>query len=67
MSQPTTTYRKVPTGSVTLRVPKLIGSKFVYEYPVPAPKSNPREIPIDVEKKDWRGPWPHDNLDQNLV
>merc|ERR1712038_585972 len=48
------------TGSVTLRVPKLIGSKWVYEYPVSAstPKSNnnsnsrnfPREIPIEVEK-----------------
>ena len=62
MSQPTTTYRKVPTGSVTLRVPKLIGSKWVYEYPVSAstPKSSinsnsnsrnfPREIPIEVEK-----------------
>ena len=42
MSQATTTYRKVPTGSVTLRVPKLIGSKWVYEYPVSAstPKSS---------------------------
>ena len=32
MSQ--TTYRRVPTGSVNLRVPKLVGSKWVYEYPV---------------------------------
>merc|ERR1711935_49643 len=53
MSQPQTTYRRVPTGSVNLRVPKLIGSKWVYEYPVgskpqsdPAP-NQPREIPVD--------------------
>ena len=65
MSQPTTTYHKLPAGSVKLRVPKLIGSKWVYEYPVSAsaPKPNiksepnlvhsrkfPREIPIEVEK-----------------
>ena len=62
MSQPASTYQRVPMGSVTLRVPKLTGSKWVYEYPVSAsnPKSNtksqpnsrnlPREIPIEVEK-----------------
>ena len=61
MAQPQTTYRRVPTGSVNLRVPKLVGSKWVYEYPVsaaqqpntqqPQPQSQPptneyREIPI---------------------
>merc|ERR1711935_888818 len=53
MSQPQTTYRRVPTGSVNLRVPKLIGSKWGYEYPGgskpqsdPAP-NQPREIPVE--------------------
>merc|ERR1712212_5160 len=61
MAQPTTTYRRVPTGSVNLRVPKLIGSKWVYEYPVSAAQkpttesqpnqpdqrnNEPRDIPI---------------------
>merc|ERR1711981_1021190 len=60
MAQPTTTYRRVPTGSVNLRVPKLVGSKWVYEYPVSAaqkpktesepiqsdPRNEYREIPI---------------------
>jgi len=36
MSQPQTTYRRVPMESVKLRVPKLVGSKWVYEYPVSA-------------------------------
>merc|ERR1712002_21470 len=64
MAQPTT-YRKIPAGSVNLRVPKLVGSKWVYEYPVSAsaPRPNiqsepnqidsrnyPQEIPIDTEK-----------------
>ena len=76
MSQPTTTYRKIPAGFVSLKVPKLVGSKWVYEYPVSASasKSNvrfepnqPREIPIETENptektKDWRGPWPRDNF-----
>ena len=72
MSQPTTTYRKLPTGSLTMTVPKLIGSKWVYEYPASAsnPKSNiksesnsrnfQREIPIEVEKpsnKSSREDW----------
>merc|ERR1712095_49414 len=60
MAQPATTYRRVPTGSVNLRVPKLVGSKWVYEYPVSAaqkantesepnqsdPRNEYREIPI---------------------
>merc|ERR1711870_112847 len=60
MAQPTTTYRRVPTGSVNLRVPKLVGSKWVYEYPVskaqqpqePAP-NQPREIPITNNSRNY--------------
>merc|ERR1712130_659204 len=66
MAQPTTTYRRVPTGSVNLRVPKLVGSKWVYEYPVSAAQkppsesqpnqhdqrnNEPRDIPVETENK----------------
>merc|ERR1712113_808908 len=76
---------KKMSQSVKLRVPKLVGSKWVYEYPVSKAATKPNnepepnqladwasehaeEIPIEAEKpvekpvKDWRGPWPHDNL-----
>ena len=64
MAQTATTFhRVVPTNessSVNLRVAKLVGSKWVYEYPVSAaqkpstesqpiqtdPRNEPREIPI---------------------
>merc|ERR1712241_1277835 len=76
-----TIYFKKMSQSVKLRVPKLVGSKWVYEYPVSKAATKPNnepepnqladwasehaeEIPVETEKpiKDWRGPWPHDNL-----
>jgi len=57
---------------MALRVPKLVGSKWVYEYPVSAaqkPESNDGSEPNSPTMTensrvhgDWRGPWPTDAL-----
>merc|ERR1712008_393612 len=58
-------------AKMALRVPKLVGSKWVYEYPVsaaPVTESNDGSEPNTEDTShsavygDWRGAWPTDAL-----
>merc|ERR1712113_902737 len=48
-----TNYFKKMSQSVKLRVPKLVGSKWVYEYPVSKAATKPNNEPEPNQLADW--------------
>merc|ERR1712012_1499892 len=49
----TINFEKKMSQSVKLRVPKLVGSKWVYEYPVSKAATKPNNEPEPKQLADW--------------